>query len=105
MLFCKNERAVIPLELQRGGVVVTVVAVAAILVGGIRLHFADVVPNREHPGPSGIPCRAALHKGQEMGGFEHGSTLIVFAPKGVVLCDWARPGAVIRTGNALMRLP
>lgn len=104
MLFCKNERAVIPLALQHGGVVVTVVAVAAILVGGIRLHFADLAANREHLGRREIPCRAALHKGEEMGWFEHGSTLIVFAPKGVALCDWVRPDTAIRMGNPLMRL-
>jgi len=40
-----------------------------------------------------------------MGWFEHGSTIIVFAPKGVVLCDSVRQGAVIRMGKPLMRLP
>src|SRR5262249_2059892 len=38
-LFCKNERAVLPFELSTPGSYLTLVPVAAILVGSIRLHF------------------------------------------------------------------
>lgn len=104
-LFCKNERAVIPAMLRNSGVVVTMVPVAAILVASIRLHFLDVLLNRQYRGTAELRCRATFHKGQEMGWFQHGSTIIVFAPKGVALCDSVRQGAVIRMGNPLMRLP
>jgi phosphatidylserine decarboxylase len=40
-----------------------------------------------------------------MGWFQHGSTIIVFAPKGVTLCGSVQQGAVIRMGRPLMRLP
>ena len=41
-LFCKNERAVVPVTLAASGERVTLVAVAAILVASIRLNFLDV---------------------------------------------------------------
>ena len=47
----------------------------------------------------------AFRKGEEMGWFEHGSTIIVFAPNGFSLCDHAREGSIIRMGQPLMRLP
>jgi phosphatidylserine decarboxylase len=104
-LFCKNERAIICTTLRPSGVVVTLVPVAAILVASIRLHFLDVLLNMQYGGEAEIPCRASLNKGQEMGWFQHGSTIIVFAPKGVALCGSVHQGAVIRMGQPLMRLP
>jgi phosphatidylserine decarboxylase len=104
-LFCKNERAVIRTVLSNSGIVVTLVPVAAILVASIRLHFLDVLLNMQYRGAAEIPCRAAFGKGQEMGWFQHGSTIIVFAPKCVALCDSVREGTVIRMGRPLMRLP
>jgi phosphatidylserine decarboxylase len=103
-LFCKNERAIIPVVLPQSGVVITLVAVAAILVASIRLHFLDVVLNRALREATNFDCSAALRKGQEMGWFEHGSTILVFAPKGVTLCDSVHQGAVIQMGSPLMRL-
>jgi phosphatidylserine decarboxylase len=40
-----------------------------------------------------------------MEGFEHGSTIIVFAPAGSTLCEHMHDGARIRMGAPLMRLP
>jgi phosphatidylserine decarboxylase len=103
-LFCKNERAVIRAVTPQPGVLITMVPVAAILVASIRLHFLDVALNRAYRGAMDLHCSAKFRKGQEMGWFEHGSTIIVFAPKGVGLCDSVRPGAVSRMGKPLMRL-
>ncbi len=104
-LFCRNERAVIRLRLAQGGHALALVPVAAILVASIRLHFADVRLHLRHRGPNEIPCRAALAKGQEMGWFEHGSTIVVFAPRGFTLAAGIGPGSRLRAGQALMRLP
>jgi len=104
-LFCKNERAVLRTRLAAGDHIVTLVPVAAILVASIRLHFLDVLLNLKHRGPNVIPCDARFQKGQEMGWFEHGSTIIVLAPNGFSLCDHAREGSIIRMGQPLMRLP
>jgi phosphatidylserine decarboxylase len=93
------------MTLRPSGIVVTLVPVAAILVASIRLHFLDVLLNMQYGGEAEIPCRASFGKGQEMGWFQHGSTIIVFAPKGVALCGSVREGAVIRVGRPLMQLP
>jgi phosphatidylserine decarboxylase len=103
-LFCKNERAVLRTRLT-GGHVVALVPVAAILVAGIKLRFLDNFRDLDHLGPKAIPCDAPFAKGDEMGWFEHGSTIIVFAPKGFTLDDAVREGATIRMGQPLMRLP
>jgi phosphatidylserine decarboxylase len=102
-LFCKNERAVIRCRLPSGALV-TLVPVAAILVASIRLKFLDVRLHLEYRGPNEIPCDAAVLKGEEMGWFEHGSTIIVFAPEGISLRDGLGEGGRVRMGEALMRL-
>ena len=104
-LFCKNERAVIRTTLAAGG--------HRRDAGAGRGHAG-----RQHPaafprraaapsyrGPNVIPCNAPLRKGEEMGWFEHGSTIIVFAPESFALCEGVTEGASIRMGEPLMRLP
>jgi phosphatidylserine decarboxylase len=104
-LFCKNERAVLSTTLAAGGHRIALVPVAAILVASIRLHFLNVLLHLRYRGPNEIRCNARFAKGQEMGWFEHGSTILVFAPPGFVLANGIVDGARIRMGQALMRLP
>ena len=103
-LFARNERAVIRTRLPTGHLV-TMVPVAAILVASIRLHFLDVVMNMNYRGAARIDCAKPCAKGEELGWFEHGSTIIVFAPKRFRLGEGIRDGAVIRMGSRLMQLP
>src|SRR6266436_3917396 len=103
-LFCKNERAVIRCRLLPSGAMLTLVPVAAILVASMRLRFLDVLLHLRYRGPNVIPCDVGLRRGEEMGWFEHGSTIIVFAPQGVRLSDGVREGHRIQMGQALMRL-
>ena len=102
-LFCRNERAVIRCRLASGKLL-TLVPVAAILVASIRLRFLDVLLHLGYRGPTVIPCDAALDRGAEMGWFEHGSTIIVFAPPGLSLADGVQEGARFRVGEALLRM-
>jgi phosphatidylserine decarboxylase len=102
-LFCRNERAPIRVRLDRGGHRLLIVPVAAILVASMRFTFVDVGPHIRTGGSRAIPCAAHMAKGTEMGWFEHGSTIIVFAPKGFELL--VETGQEIRAGQALMRLP
>jgi phosphatidylserine decarboxylase len=104
-LFCKNERAVIRCRWAPSGAVITLVPVAAILVASIRLKFIDVRLHLKYRGPNAIPCDARLRKGDEMGWFEHGSTIIVFAPAGAALDNGLSEGRSIRMGESLMHLP
>ena len=104
-LFCKNERALIRTRLAASGDLVTLVPVAAILVASIRLRFLDVLLSLKHRGPNVWSCDASFRRGEEMGWFQHGSTIIVFAPDGFALCESVREGTVIRMGQPLMRMP
>jgi len=104
-LFCKNERAVVECQIGSRGALLTLVPVAAIVVASIRLKFIDVLLHLRYRGPNVIECDAALAKGEEMGWFEHGSTIIVFAPEGVPLCEGLLEGARIKVGEALFRWP
>jgi phosphatidylserine decarboxylase len=102
-LFCKNERAVIETRLAATGDLLTLVPVAAILVASIRLHCLDQ-PIRQL-GSSVTPCSAAYRKGDEMGWFEHGSTIVVLAPETLSLAAGIETGTVIRQGQPLLRRP
>lgn len=104
-LFCRNERAVLRLRLARGGYPVALVPVAAILVASLRLHAPDLRLHLRYRGPNEIPCHEPLAKGQELGWFEHGSTIIVFAPPGFALAPGVAQGLRMRMGEPLLRMP
>jgi phosphatidylserine decarboxylase len=102
-LFCKNERAVIRCRLQSGAVI-ALVPVAAVLVASLRLKFMDVLLHLRYRGPNIMPCNVCLGRGEEMGWFEHGSTIIVLAPRGACLSETIEPGGRIQVGWALMQI-
>jgi phosphatidylserine decarboxylase len=104
-LFCRNERAVVRLRLAHSGLPVALVPVAAILVAGIRLHWLDLVLHARRDGPTEFAQQASFRGGDEMGWFEHGSTIIVLAPRGVSLAPGILPGARIKAGAPLLQLP
>ena len=85
LVFCRNERAVLRVSLARTDHRVALVPVAAILVAGLKLKFMDMPADRQHGAPWVRDCDVALAKGEEMGWFEHGSTIIVLAPPGFSL--------------------
>jgi phosphatidylserine decarboxylase len=79
--------------------------VAAVLVASIRLRFVDVRLHLRYRGPNRIACGVDVRKGDELGWFEHGSTILVFAPAGVELHPALREDTLIRMGQPLLRLP
>jgi phosphatidylserine decarboxylase len=101
-LFCKNERAVLRCRLPSGSLL-TLVPVAAILVASIRLRFLDVLLHMGYRGPNVIGCDAPALRGEEMGWFEHGSTIIVFAPPGYGLAEGITEGVRLKMGQALLQ--
>jgi phosphatidylserine decarboxylase len=103
-LFCKNERAVLQTRLSTGEAL-TLVPVAAILVASIRLHFLDRLLNAQTTGPVVFPCDTDVAKGDELGWFEHGSTIIVLAPDHFEFCNGITDGTCIRAGQPLLRKP
>jgi phosphatidylserine decarboxylase len=104
-LYCRNERATIRLWLRASGHSVTLVPVAAILVASLRLHCVDLLLHLNYRGPKRLRCAADVAKGQELGWFQHGSTIVVFAPRGFTLCAGIQPGVTLRMGQRLMQLP
>jgi phosphatidylserine decarboxylase len=100
-LFCKNERAVIEMRLRQDGAMLTLVPVGAILVASIRLNFLP--RSVRELGSKPIACAAPFNKGDEMGYFEHGSTIVVLAPAHFSIADAVRTGETIRMGQALLR--
>jgi phosphatidylserine decarboxylase len=103
-LFCKNERAVIETRLSNRDLL-TLVPVAAILVASIRLNCVDAPLNLAYRGPNLIPCTGHYKKGDEMGWFEHGSTIVLLAPGAWSFAESVDLGKVIRMGEPLFRMP
>lgn len=101
-LFCRNERAALYTRLA-DGTPLLLVPVAAILVASLRLRALPLPLNTRYRGPDELPCGARYHRGEEMGHFEHGSTILVFAPPGVSLAPGVQSGQRIRMGQALLR--
>lgn len=101
-LFCRNERAVLQCRLA-DGTPLLLVPVAAILVASIRLHCADVMLHLQYRGPNEIPCDASYVKGQEMGWFQHGSTIIAITPPTLLHHESIADGRRIRMGEPLLR--
>jgi phosphatidylserine decarboxylase len=101
-LYCRNDRAVIEAALPSGQAL-TLVPVGAILVASVRLHFLGLNLHHDYRGEQVIACDAPLKRGQELGWFEHGSTIVVLAPKGMELIEGLATGAEVRAGQALLR--
>jgi len=104
-LFCRNERAVLPMDLSASGSHITLVPVAAILVASIRMNFITPVLNLKHRGITEIPCDASFKKGKEMGYFESGSTIVMFTTGDFEFLDNVVEGMTIRVGEPLLKSP
>jgi len=102
-LFCKNERAPITVRLKSDGARLVLVPVAAVLVASIRLPWLDRLCNVRAGGERVARPTARFAKGEEMGWFEHGSTIVVIAPSSHAPVDTLREGVPIRMGEALLQ--
>ncbi len=101
-LFCKNERAVLELETAVPGASLLLVPVAAILVASIRMHFLPEPLCLRYRGPNRIPCAVTARKGEELGYFEHGSTIVVLATRHFRLHPSLAEGESIAMGRPLL---
>jgi phosphatidylserine decarboxylase len=102
-LFCKNERAPLTVRLEAGRSRLVLVPVAAVLVASIRLPWLDAEANVRSKGERVVYPTAHFAKGEEMGWFEHGSTIVVIAPPHHVPVEGLTQGSHILMGEALMR--
>jgi phosphatidylserine decarboxylase len=101
-LFCKNERAVIELENDHPTSSITLVPVAAILVASMKFNFLEKTLDLKYQGPNNIHCDGQFNKGDEMGYFQHGSTIIVFATSNYSLIEGIKAGTPIKMGQPLL---
>jgi phosphatidylserine decarboxylase len=104
-LFCKNERAFLDMHIQNGKYRIALVPVAAILVASIRIHGIDTVFHSRYKGAETFACNLNFDKGQELGWFEHGSTILVFVPKGFSFAKGIEEGTHLQVGKAIFNTP
>lgn len=103
-LFAKNERLITYVETTRG--VLAVVMVGACMVGGMRVNY-DPLWNAG-PGPHVADRRRyepapRFARGQELGRFEFGSTVILLSCPRLAVTLCSSGGQPIRMGAVLMR--
>lgn len=100
-LFARNERLVMQFDTREGPL--AVVMVAAMLVSGIETVWRDgIYPPPAAPTPLPVPPDCRLERGDELGRFHWGSTVILLRPAGAA--PWVpelRPGMRVRVGERL----
>ena len=101
-LFCNNERAVVELQCNHATSCITLVPVAAVLVASMKFNFLPQVLDLKYQGPNNILCDAQFKKGDEMGYFQHGSTIILFATSNYQFCEGIEKGKQIKMGQPLL---
>ena len=103
-LFCKNERAPMVVRLTASGHRLVLVPVAAVLVASIRLPWLDPYNPVRRGGARTMRFAHEFAKGAEMGWFEHGSTIVLFAPADCPPVTGIETGRFIRMGEPLLRI-
>lgn len=101
-LFCKNERVLLPITASLPEVRLMLVPVAAVLVASLQLHGLDYPLNLKYQGSNEIALQREFHKGDELGYFQHGSSIVILAKGPVSLAAGIRAGDTIRVGEALL---
>lgn len=96
-LFCKNERAVLSFRLGDGRRLV-LVPVAAVLVASMRIHAIEETLNLAWRGAHEFSPQRPCQKGEELGYFEHGSTIVALISGEGALDDAICEGQRVRAG-------
>ena len=104
-LFARNERIVCIFE--EGELCFAMVLVGALFVGSMStVWHGEVTPKiRRRPQPLPVSAGLRLERGEEMGRFNMGSTVILLFPRGAL--EWQREvqaGTPLRVGQDLARL-
>ncbi|GEJ57187.1 archaetidylserine decarboxylase [Anaeromyxobacter diazotrophicus] len=103
-LFTVNERLVTSLETPLGAC--AVIAVGATIVGRIRAFYDPTIPVSNLPRATPVareyPTPMPVEKGQELGAFEMGSTVILLLERGrAALRPGLAEGTRVRVGEAI----
>jgi phosphatidylserine decarboxylase len=100
-LFAVNERHVHVLETDRG--MVAVVMVAAFGVGHMSCAYRPVVPHPDRESTIELEPPPFVAKGDELGVFHLGSTVVLLTEPGFVLAEGLGPDARLALGQTLLR--
>lgn len=103
-LFCKNERAVLDVACRDGHLSLLMIPIAAILVASIRLHCIDTTLNHGTPDGLVIDANHRFVKGEELGWFEHGSTIILLLPHEFEFLSTLKIGDTLKMGQPIMHI-
>lgn len=103
-VYCRNTRAILPLVLD-SGLHVTLVAVGAILVSSVYFRFLSEGLDDSVSEVKDLPCAATFARGEDLGHFRHGSTIVMLVERDVSLSEHVGPGVTVRVGQPLWRLP
>ena len=102
-LFARNERITTYIETKAGEC--ALIKVGATVVGRIRVNYDDQISNLHNALAKKLCLEKPykIRRGEEVGMFELGSTVIcLFPPDQVELCDFEK-GQMIRMGNVIGR--
>ncbi len=106
-LFTRNERLLTVLDTAWGEVLL--IAVGAMVVGRIKVTYGAITSNLAgaQPAAATLAKPYPLAKGQELGRFELGSTVILIFPRGAVELDDLQAGQPLLLGQGIgtMRKP
>jgi len=98
-LFARNERLITEIETAFGQVLL--VAVGATVVGKIRVVYHAVTSQGRAPLSETLSPPYPLEKGQELGRFELGSTVILLFRPGEAVLDDLQPGQEVKLGQGI----
>lgn len=105
-LFCVNERVVMKVSPKsQKSATFAIIAVGATMVGKIKLEFdnslttnlKDSRVDRRQYGSA----KAQFAKGQELGRFEFGSTIVMIVPRNIGMIHISLPGTSVRMGQSI----
>jgi phosphatidylserine decarboxylase len=105
-VFCVNERIVMKcVESGQSDSPFAIVAVGATMVGKVKLAFDEKLSTNERGSAftrkSYAALQSTLNKGQELGRFEFGSTLVVVLPSKMGSLELRSPGTPIKMGQRI----
>lgn len=104
-LFTVNERVSILIDTPEFGPV-ALVMVGATNVGRMSLSFADLVTNSRRPASLTVPpAPIPIARGQELGAFNLGSTVVLLVSDPKLEPAGVAPGQIVRVGEPLWRRP
>lgn len=102
-LFCQNERVISYIESTKNSKILAHIAVGAYNVGKIKLAYCELESNTGK-GPAGMTSDLPVLRGQDLGVFMFGSTIILLFEEGLVRNLLVSAPSQVRVGQALAHI-